>query len=96
MSAALAPPRLVSVQRGQASGRGRGGFEALVESGVIDEPCGGGLDTWLAVRQGHIEPRRIFGKGGRLLDRQNRVHEETAAAMAIEIRLVIAGLASFV
>ena len=59
---------------------------------MVDEPGRGSLDALPAARQCRVEARRVFGKRLGLLWRENRVHEEAAAAMAVEVRTVIAVL----
>ena len=80
------------MQRGQASRSVFVDFEPLMEAGMVDEPGRGSLDALPAARQCRVEARRVFGKRLGLLWRENRVHEEAAAAMAVEVRTVIAVL----
>ena len=59
---------------------------SLMAAGMIDKPCGRGLNTRRSIRHGRIKTRSILRQCGSLLCREYRIHKERAAAVAIVIR----------
>ena len=59
---------------------------SLMAAGMIDKPCGRGLNTRRSIRHGHIKTRSILRQCGSLLCGEYRVHEERTTAVAIVIR----------